>query len=62
MTLGLDLLASSFAQVPELDIAAPWHGMYAKLPGHTEFIAQPKPGVTLVNAPGGSPVARQRKP
>lgn len=49
----LDYL-KGFAQVPSLDIAATWHGIYAKLPGHTEFIAQPEPGVTVVNALGGA--------
>ncbi len=43
-----------FARVPDLDIAATWHGIYAKLPGHTELIAQPEPGVTVVNALGGA--------
>lgn len=43
-----------FARVPSFAIAATWHGIYAKLPGHTEFIAQPEPGVTVVNALGGA--------
>jgi FAD dependent oxidoreductase TIGR03364 len=43
-----------FAHVPDFHIAATWHGIYAKLPGHTEFIAHPEPGVTLVNALGGA--------
>lgn len=49
----LDYL-KGFAQPPTLDIAATWHGVYAKLPGHSEFIAQPEPGVTLVNALSGA--------
>ena len=43
-----------FAQVPCLDIAATWHGIYAKLPGKTEFVAHPVPGVTLVNGLSGA--------
>jgi FAD dependent oxidoreductase TIGR03364 len=43
-----------FAQVPCLDIAATWHGIYAKLPGKTEFVAHPAPGVTLVNGLSGA--------
>ncbi|MGF1566793.1 MAG: TIGR03364 family FAD-dependent oxidoreductase [Nodosilinea sp.] len=43
-----------FAQVPSFDIAATWHGVYAKLPGQTEFITQPEAGVTVVNALGGA--------
>lgn len=41
-------------QVPALDIAAAWHGVYAKLPGKTEFVASPEPGVTVVNALSGA--------
>jgi hypothetical protein len=43
-----------FAQVPCLDIAATWHGIYAKLPGKTEFIAHPEVGVTIVNGLSGA--------
>jgi glycine/D-amino acid oxidase-like deaminating enzyme len=43
-----------FARVPSFDIAATWHGVYAKLPGQTEWIAQPEIGVTVVNALGGA--------
>jgi D-hydroxyproline dehydrogenase subunit beta len=43
-----------FARLPDPTIAATWHGIYAKLPGHTEFIAQPEPGVTVVNALSGA--------
>jgi FAD dependent oxidoreductase TIGR03364 len=43
-----------FARVQSFEIAATWHGVYAKLPGKTEFIAQPEPGVTVVNALGGA--------
>ncbi len=43
-----------FARVPDFHIAATWHGIYAKLPGKTEFIAQPELGVTVVNALSGA--------
>lgn len=49
----LDYL-KTFAQAPSLEIAEKWHGIYAKLPGKTEWIGQPEPGVTIVNAPSGA--------
>jgi FAD dependent oxidoreductase TIGR03364 len=49
----LDYL-QGFARVPSLQIAATWHGVYAKLPGQTEFIAHPETGVTIVNALSGA--------
>ncbi len=52
-TYILDYL-QQFAQAPSFDIAETWHGIYAKLPGKTEFIAQPEPGVTVVNALSGA--------
>ncbi|NES77355.1 MULTISPECIES: TIGR03364 family FAD-dependent oxidoreductase [unclassified Okeania] len=49
----LDYL-KKFAQVPELEITETWHGVYAKLPGKTEFITQPETGVTIINALSGA--------
>ncbi len=49
----LDYL-KKFAQVPSFAIAETWHGIYAKLPGKTELIAEPEPGVTVVNALSGA--------
>lgn len=43
----------TFAQVPALAIAETWHGVYAKLPGQTEFIHHPETGVTIINALSG---------
>jgi FAD dependent oxidoreductase TIGR03364 len=43
-----------FAQVPSWEIAATWHGIYAKLWGQSEFLADPEPGVTLVNGLSGA--------
>jgi len=52
-TYVLDYL-KQFARAPHFDIAETWHGIYAKLPGKPEFIAQPEPGVTVVNALSGA--------
>jgi FAD dependent oxidoreductase TIGR03364 len=49
----LDYL-KKFAQVPSWEIAETWHGVYAKLPGQTEFIAHPETGVTIINGLGGA--------
>lgn len=51
--LVLDYLRG-FARFPEPRIAATWHGIYAKLPGKTEWLAEPEPGVTIVNALSGA--------
>ena len=48
-----DYLAT-FAQVPVITPSERWFGVYAKLAGATEIIAQPEPGVTVVNALGGN--------
>jgi D-hydroxyproline dehydrogenase subunit beta len=49
----LDYL-KGFAKFPSLAIAATWHGVYAKLSGKSEFIAEPEPNVLLVNALSGA--------
>ena len=49
----LDYL-KTFASVPSLEIKERWHGLYAKLPGKTEFIHQPEKGVMIVNALSGA--------
>ncbi len=49
----LDYL-NQFVQVPDLTIAATWHGVYAKCPGQTELVTHPEPGVTIVNALSGA--------
>jgi D-hydroxyproline dehydrogenase subunit beta len=44
----------TFAQIPSLEIAETWNGVYAKVPGKTELVAQPETGVTIVNALSGA--------
>ncbi|MGD1892605.1 MAG: TIGR03364 family FAD-dependent oxidoreductase [Cyclobacteriaceae bacterium] len=44
----------TFAEVPRLDIAERWHGIYAKLPGATEVVLRPSDEVTIVNALSGA--------
>jgi len=44
----------TFAKFPEFKIAETWHGVYAKLAGKTEFIAEPEPNVTIVNGLSGA--------
>lgn len=44
----------SFAQVPNMEIAERWHGIYPILPGHSEIILSPEPGLTIVNGLGGA--------
>jgi FAD dependent oxidoreductase TIGR03364 len=43
-----------FARVPSFEMAETWHGVYAKLPGHTEWVAHPEATITLVNALSGA--------
>jgi FAD dependent oxidoreductase TIGR03364 len=49
----LDYLVT-FAQAPSFTVVERWHGIYPKLPGKTEFIARPEPGVTIVNGLSGA--------
>lgn len=49
----LEYLAT-FTELPGLKIAQHWHGIYPKLEGRTEFVAQPLEGVTVVNGLGGA--------
>ncbi len=49
----LDYL-KTFVQVPSFEIEEFWHGVYAKLPGQTELVVHPEPGVTVVNALSGA--------
>lgn len=41
-------------RLPTWDIAARWHGVYAKLPGRPVFEASPQPGVHVCTATGGA--------
>jgi FAD dependent oxidoreductase TIGR03364 len=44
----------TFAVAPLFEIAERWNGVYPKLKGKTEFIAEPEKGVTVVNGLGGA--------
>lgn len=44
----------TFADIPNLNIADRWHGIYPKLQGETEFVFQAEDGVTIVNALSGA--------
>lgn len=49
----LDYL-SRFLRLPDPRVIQSWHGIYPKLTdGSSEFVAEPAPGVTIVNAVGG---------
>ena len=50
--LILDYL-ESFLTFPSLEITQRWHGIYAKLFGKSEFVANPSKEVTVVNGVGG---------
>ena len=45
---------STFAVMKDLSIAQTWYGIYAKLPGATEFIASPEEGVYIINGLSGA--------
>jgi FAD dependent oxidoreductase TIGR03364 len=51
--LILDYL-HTFAIFPKMEIAETWNGIYPKLAGKTEFIAQLPDGVVIVNGLGGA--------
>jgi glycine/D-amino acid oxidase-like deaminating enzyme len=51
--LILDYLAT-FLHVPDLAIAARWHGIYARHPRDAAFVAHPAPGATVVTGAGGA--------
>ncbi|MEX0979329.1 MAG: FAD-dependent oxidoreductase, partial [Pirellulales bacterium] len=51
--LILDYL-HTFLDVPDLQIAARWHGIYAKHPREPYLIAHPAPGATVVTGVGGA--------
>jgi glycine/D-amino acid oxidase-like deaminating enzyme len=44
----------TFLAVPNLEIAARWHGIYAKHPRDASFVAHPAPGATVVTGAGGA--------
>ena len=44
----------TFAVAPSFEIVERWHGIYPKLAGKTEFVANPEKGVTIVNGLGGA--------
>jgi len=41
-------------RLPSFDITRRWHGIYAKPPVESDFVADPQQGVKIVIAPGGS--------
>jgi D-hydroxyproline dehydrogenase subunit beta len=45
---------TTFLDLPDLRIAARWHGIYAKHPTAPYFLAHPAPGVTVVTGVGGA--------
>ncbi len=51
--LILDYL-HTFLAVPELEIAARWHGIYAKHPTKAYFVVRPADGVTVSTGVGGA--------
>ena len=51
--LILDYLPT-ILDLPDLTIAARWHGIYAKHPTDSYFVAQPAPGATVATCVGGA--------
>ena len=44
----------SFTQIQDLEIAQTWSGVYPKLKGKTEFVANPESGVHIINGLSGA--------
>ncbi len=44
----------TFIHIPDLRIAARWHGIYVKHPTEPYIIADPRPGMRVVNGVGGN--------
>jgi FAD dependent oxidoreductase TIGR03364 len=44
----------TFVILKDFSIAQTWHGIYPKLKGKTEFVAQPESGVTIINGLSGA--------
>ncbi len=44
----------TFLAVPSLEIAQRWHGVYVKHPTRDVFLAEPEPGVRIINGLGGT--------
>lgn len=43
----------ALVELPNWAIQQRWHGVYAQLPGATQFVREPEPGVTVAIASGG---------
>ncbi|MDP5171408.1 MAG: TIGR03364 family FAD-dependent oxidoreductase [Bacteroidia bacterium] len=43
-----------FVQAPDLHIQERWYGVYAKLPGATEFVSEPEAGIRIVTGLSGA--------
>ncbi|MEM6346793.1 MAG: TIGR03364 family FAD-dependent oxidoreductase [Bacteroidota bacterium] len=43
-----------FAQAPDWRLAERWYGVYAKLPGQTEYVSRPLPNVRIVTGLSGA--------
>lgn len=44
----------TFLNLDKLELKETWHGIYAKLPGSTEFVATPMSNVKIINGFGGA--------